>query len=121
MANGIPGMSGYGYGINGYYGTRNNNNNVNNGEPQPEAKEQAPQQNVNVNPNDVLNFLASQSIQINTTPAVVPANDAATAERIDGYVQNFEMIFTVIAQEFGEKVAAQLMNDDAFIDALMNL
>ena len=121
MTNNIGGISGYGYGIGNFY--TGNNNRGNNIEPpvdeNPGSTEQA-NNNVNVDPNEVLNFLASSSITINNAPKVTAGNDGAVADRVDGYVQNFEMIFSIIAQEFGNKVAEQLMNDDDFIDALMN-
>ena len=121
MANNIGNIYGYGGNtIGGYYLNQGNKGVNNNPEPEVTGEEQTPER-VDVDPNEVLNFLAASSIKINTAPAVTPANDAATAERIDGYIQSFEMIYNVISQEFGEKVANQLMDDDAFIDALMSL
>jgi len=120
MANNIGGIGGYGYGVGGYYGLGANKPNVNPEEnPQPDVTTAQPQQ-TNVNPNDVLNFLATTSINV-TQPAVVPSDDAATAERVDGYIQNFEMIHSIISQEFGDDIANKLMNDDAFLDQLMEL
>lgn len=121
MTNNIGNIGGYGYSIGGYYGnpgskgtTTNNDGNTPLAEgPQPER--------VDVDPNKVLEFLAASSVNMPKTPAVTPGSDAATAERVDGYIQNFEMIFNVIAQEFGQKAAEQLMNDDDFIDRLMAL
>ena len=120
MTNNIGGINGYGYGINPWFNGRQNKdlNNEQNGVAQ---EQQTPQQpTVNVDPNQVLNFLASSVVKINApvTPAA-GVDNAAVAERIDGYVQNFEMLFSIISQEFGEKVANQLLNDDAFVDAIM--
>lgn len=119
MANNISGIGGYGY-IGGNYGYGAGKANVNPEENQNGEVLNAQNQQANVDPSDVLNFLATTSISIQQ-PTVVPADDAATAERVDGYIQNFEMIHSVIAQEFGAKVAEQLMNDDAFVEALMDL
>ena len=118
MANNIGGINGYGYGINNFY-TGRQNKELTQAEENAKPIEQPQQQTANVDPNEVLNFLASSSVKIANTPTVTPANDAATAERIDGFVQDFEMLFSVISQEFGTKYAEQLMNDDAFIDAIM--
>lgn len=118
MTNNIGGIHGYGYGINNLYNGRQNKE-----LPQPEENvkqnEQPQQQRINVDPNEVLNFLASSSVKIANSPTVVAGNDAATAERIDGFVQNFEMLYTIISQEFGNKLADQLLNDDEFIDSIM--
>lgn len=120
MTNNIGGINGYGYGINPWLNGKQNKD-LNNAEAGVNPEQQAPQQQtVNVDPNQVLNFLASSAVKIN--PPVAPTagvDNAAVAERIDGYVQNFEMLFSIIAQEFGEKVANQLLNDDAFVDAIM--
>ena len=118
MTNNIGGIHGYGYGINNLYNGRQNKE-LQQPEENVKPNEQPQQQTVNVDPNEVLNFLASSSVKIANTPAVVPGNDAATAERVDGFVQNFEMIYSIIAQEFGNKIADKLLNDDEFIDAIM--
>ena len=119
MTNNIGGINGYGYGINPWVNGRQNKD-LNNQEAGV-TQDQTPQpQTVNVDPNQVLNFLASSAVKVNPPVAAnAGVDDAAVAERIDGYVQNFEMLFSIIAQEFGEKVANQLLNDDAFVDAIM--
>ncbi len=118
MANNINGIFGYGYGI------RYLNNGQQNKEltEKPLAEEKPAEQQqpaVNVDPNEVLNFLASSSVQVEAPKAPAADTNAETNERVEGYIQNFEMIYSVVAQEFGDDVANTLMNDDNFIDALM--
>ncbi len=119
MANNINGIFGYGYGV------RYPNNGQQNKEltGKTNADEQAPTgqapQTANVDPNEVLNFLASSSIKVETPQAPVAGGNAETEERVEGYIQNFEMIYSIVAQEFGDDVANTLLNDDRFIDALM--
>ena len=120
MADYLSGINPYKYGINNNYYNKPKND-INNDEGDAvKHDEQAPQR-TDVKPEDVLNFLATSSVKITSTPAVIPADDAATAERIDGYLQNFEMVWTVISQEFGEDIANTLMNDDDFLEQLMGM
>lgn len=119
MANNIGGIGGYGYNIGNFY-TNNQNKNLQGTNEQNVQQENTQPTTINVDQNEVLNFLAASSIQI-TAPTIANDNDAALNNRVEGFVQTFDMFYSVIAQEFGDNAANTLMNDDAFLDTLMNL
>ena len=110
-------FGGNSYGVGGYMPNRK-------GEEAPQnAAENAVVQNYNetqVDPNKIMDFLA------NTNFFVAPVEtaktnelDAATQDRIAGYMENFEMIYGVIVEEFGEELAPDVM--DFCMDYLMGL
>lgn len=119
MANNINGIFGYGYGVR--YLNNGQQNKELTEKPQTEEKaSEQPQQTVNVDPNEVLNFLASSSVKVEAPqPVAVGTGNAETTERVEGYIQNFEMIYSIVSEEFGDEVANTLLNDDRFVDALM--
>ena len=92
-------------------------------------KEQAPQMPVNnyndtqVDPNKIMEFMASNNFFVapveTTSTSAVGEVDAATQERVAGYMENFEMIYGVIAEEFGEELAPMVM--DFVMDYLMDM
>ena len=92
-----------------------------------EAKEEQPQVNVNnyeetqVEPSKVMDFLAANNFFVAPTREVAPVGevDSATQERIAGYMENFELIYGVIVQEFGEDLAPDVM--DIAMDYLMGM
>ena len=45
--------------------------------------------------------------------------DAATQDRITGYMENFELIYGIVAEEFGEENAPMVM--DFVMDRLMGM
>jgi len=122
--NNIGGINGYGYGygVNGYGNNgKNNANNTenegNNGNAvQPEAKPQ-------VNADEVMKFLEKNNFFI--APAGtqgaegVSEVDAETQDRIAGYMEQFEVIYAVVVEEFGEELAPAVM--DLVMDKLMGL
>lgn len=117
MANNINGIFGYGYGVR--YLNNGQQNKELTEKSAAEEKQVEQQQTANVDPNEVLNFLASSSVKVETAQPAAIDNNAETQERVEGYIQNFEMIYSVVAQEFGEDVANTLLNDDQFVEALM--
>ena len=73
-----------------------------------------------VDPTKVMDFLAANNYfigPVETKP--VGEVDEATQERIAGYMENFELIYGVIVQEFGEELAPDVMN--IAMDYLMGL
>ena len=72
-----------------------------------------------VDPTKVMDFLSKNNFFVAPTKEAAPAGqvDAATQDRIAGYMENFEMIYGVIVQEFGEDNAAMVM--DLTMDKLM--
>lgn len=84
---------------------------------------QAPQNNyedTQVDPSKVMEFLASNNFFV--APVETKASgevDEATKARVEGYMENFEMIYGVIVDEFGEELAPDVM--DIAMDYLMGM
>ena len=119
MANNINGIFGYGYRVRYLNNGQQNKDLTTKTNAEDQAPAEQPQQTTNVDPNEVLNFLASSSVKVETPQAPAVGDNAETAERVEGYIQNFEMIYSIVSQEFGDDVANTLLNDDQFVDALM--
>lgn len=124
MADGIHGI-GYGNtsGVGGGYIPQRKGNDV-----EAEAQNQAqPQQNyeeTQVDPNKVMDFLAQNNyfmpVQTEVNPAAEAGKvDAATEERIAGYMERFEQIYAIVEQEFGAELAPAVM--DLVMDKLMGM
>ena len=125
MTDGVFGI-GYGQtsGIGGGYLPPKKDNDV---EEKNNAQEQtaASVQRKDVNPDEVMAFLANQNyfmpVSVEAKPAVkeVGGVDAETEERIAGYMERFEEIYAVVEQEFGAEVAPTVM--DLVMDKLMGM
>ena len=117
----IDGINGYGnYGVGGYVPQRNNNQSEANNEAQkspvaPEFKE--------VDPNKVMEFLNQHNFFIAPTSAQEAQGcgniDVETQDRIAGYMEQFEFIYAIVVEEFGEELAPAVM--DLVMDKLMGL
>ena len=73
-----------------------------------------------VDPSRVLDFLSANNFFV----AQVEKKDSATVDdatrtRIEGYMENFELIYGVIVEEFGEELAPDVM--DVAMDYLMGM
>ena len=120
MADGISRLSGYGnYGVGGYVPQRRN-------EMQKEGKVQDGQvpahnyEETQVEPSKVMDFLSSNNFFIATPKATdVEGVDTATQDRDAGYMEQFEMIYGVVQEEFGEELAPSVM--DVVMDKLMGM
>lgn len=124
-------------GGNGYGITWNNNRSqedveTNNAEKQTTAN--ANQEHRDVNPDDVMKFLANNNIFIDVKLAKLDAADgkidgifnadlnsveADMQDRIAGYMERFEEIYAIIEQEFGAELAPSVM--DLVMDKLMGM
>ena len=110
-------FGGNSYGVGGYVPNRKEE------EAPQNAAAQAPAQNyeeTQVDPNKIMDFLANNNFFI--APVDSPKTttvDAATQERITGYMENFEMIYGVVVEEFGEELAPDVM--DFCMDYLMGM
>ena len=119
MADGISRLTGYGnYGVGGYV---------------PHRREEAPQnapaqeqpvvrhQETQVDPSKVMKFMANNNFFIAPQAAEVTEAgvDAATEERVAGYMERFEMIYGIVQEEFGEENAPNVM--DYVMDSLMGM
>ena len=119
MTNGIgPINGGNNYGVgNGYVPPRN------------DSEEDVPQAPVNnyddtqVDPNKVMEFLANNNYFVNLTNAAEPVDgvepDPGLSDRVAGYMENFELIYSIVEQEFGPELAPIVM--DFVMDYLMNM
>ena len=122
MADGIGRLSGYGnYGVGGYVPQRKGGEEA----AQAQAQEQ-PKANVEqtqVDPSKVMDFLASNNFFVAQTNAPARVEGAETdptvADRVAGYMENFELIYGVIEEEFGAELAPSVM--DAVMDRLMGM
>ena len=115
--NNIGGINGYGnYGLGGYVPRRGGNDG-----PEENAAENVGVNNAadtQVDPAKVMDFLTANNY------FVAPANtksanavDAATQARVEDYMANFEMIYGIVVEEFGEELAPDVM--DVAMDHLM--
>ena len=97
----------------------------------PQRKEEAGQEPTNppvqnyeetqVDPSKIMDFMAANNYFVAPTKEAAPAGevDPATQERIAGYMENFELIYGVIVEEFGEENAPMVM--DVVMDHLMEM
>ena len=73
-----------------------------------------------VDPNKIMDFLANNNLFVAPAETTKAGSvDAATQERISSYMENFEMIYGVIVEEFGEELAPDVM--DFCMDYLMGM
>lgn len=118
MTNGINGIGGNPYSW-GSYGSQPQGEDVSsNPTPQPPVNNYEETQ---VDPSKVMDFLAANNFfmaPVEATPATGEVDDATRA-RVEGYMENFEMIYGVIVEEFGEKLAPDVM--DIAMDYLMGM
>ena len=123
MADSIGNISGYGnYGVGGYLPNKQNNDEV-----EQENQNTTVQNNeeTQVDPNKVMEFLNYHNYFVNLNPANNVEGtekvelDPATQERIEGFMEKFEMIYGIVVDEFGEELAPQVM--DIIMDRLMGM
>ena len=117
MADGINGLSGYGIG-NSYYSQPKGQNkaddkkDTNNPSVSVEHKE--------VNPDEVYAFLSANNFIIKTeTQSTGYVTDPATETRVAESMKDFEFVYGLIVNEFGEDNAADIM--DLVMDKLLGI
>ena len=110
-------LGGNNYGVGGYVPQKKEDEAPQNAAAQPQNNYEETQ----VDPAKVMEFMAANNFFIAPTKEATPVGevDAATQERIAGYMENFEMIYSVIAKEFGHELAPDIM--DYAMDYLMGL
>ena len=122
MADGISRiMGGSSYGVGGYVPQRNEEK-VDSHEQQAQA--QPNYEETQVDPNKVMDFLANNNyfmpVGVETkSVSEVGKVDAETEERIAGYMERFEEIYSVVETEFGAELAPAVM--DLVMDKLMGM
>ena len=117
MANSINGIGGNPYNW-GSYGSQPQEEDISkNSTPQPPANNYEETQ---VDPSKVMDFLAANNFFVAPVETKGVAEvDEATQARVQGYMENFEMIYGVIVEEFGEELAPYVM--DIAMDYLMGM
>lgn len=113
-------FGGNSYGVGGYVPNRKNEEN-------PETKAEGQQVNnfeeTQVDPNKILDFMANNNYFVDVAKAPAPVNgvetDPTVADRVAGYMENFEIIYGIVEEEFGAELAPTVM--DFVMDRLMGL
>ena len=113
-------FGGNSYGVGGYVPNRKNEENT---EAQAEGQHVNNFEETQVDPNKILEFMANNNyfVDIAKTPAQVDGveTDPTVADRVAGYMENFEIIYGIVEQEFGPELAPMVM--DFVMDKLMGL
>ena len=120
MTDGIGRLTGYGnYGVGGYVPQRREDAAAKNAQADQQPVVQ--RHETPVDPSKVMEFMASNNFFVAPqTTEVKDANvDAATQERVAGYMERFEMIYGIVQEEFGEENAPNVM--DYVMDSLMGM
>ena len=109
-------FGGNNYGVGGYVPQRKEEEAAQNKVAQPQVNYEETQ----VDPSKVMEFLASNNYFVAPAGAAAPGEvDEATRDRVAGYMENFEMIYGVVVDEFGEELAPMVM--DFVMDYLMDM
>ena len=109
-------FGGNNYGVGGYVPQRKDEEAV----PNQAAQVSANYEETQVDPSKVMEFLANNNYFVAPVETAKPGEvDEATKERIAGYMENFEMIYGVVVEEFGEELAPTVM--DFVMDYLMDM
>ena len=113
MADGIGRIfGGSSYGVGGYVPQRKNEEEA--PEAQAQAKAQQVHEEIKVDPQRVMDFLANNNYFMPVTEAKQASEskdiDAEVKSRIENSMQNFEFVFSVIEKEFGVERAPMIMN-----------
>ena len=118
MADGIGRIfGGNSYGVGGFGARKNEEEVTQNQTTQPQVNNYEETQ---VDPSKVMDFLAANNFFVAPVESTnVGTVDEATKNRVEGYMENFEMIYGVIVEEFGEELAPDVM--DIAMDHLMGM
>ena len=121
MTDGIGRLSGYGnYGVGGYMPQRREDVSKE-ANPQEQALVNNNYEETQIDPSKVMDFLANNNFFVAAPHATAEVGevDAATQDRVAGYMEQFEMIYGVVQEEFGEELAPAVM--DVVMDKLMGM
>ena len=104
MADGIGRiMGGSNYGIGGYGAHHANGEQTQEPTVEPKVNNYEETQ---LDPTKVMDFMAKNNIYVGQVKTTAPVDlDPATKERIAGYMENFEIVYNLIIDEFGEDLA----------------
>ena len=116
MTDGIGRIGGSNYGYVGFGPQKKGNETAEYTAAQPQVTNNETQ----VDPAKVMDFMAANNFFVAPTETKgVGDVDVVTQERIQGYMENFEFIYGLIAEEFGEELATAVM--DICMDYLMGM
>ncbi|MBE7712064.1 MAG: hypothetical protein E7Z92_08020 [Cyanobacteria bacterium SIG31] len=108
-------FGGNSYGVGGYVPQRNE-----------ESKNEAPQvpvqnyEETQVDPSKIMDFMAANNFFVAPVENKGVAEvDEATKSRVESYMENFEMIYGIVVDEFGEENAPMVM--DFVMDSLIGM
>ena len=126
MTDGIGRLSGYGYGIGGFMPRNNKEEVAKDNQQQASVADNKPAE-TQVDPSKVMEFLANNNFFVAPQAASkevtdvegAAALDSATQDRVAGYMEQFEMIYGIVQEEFGEEMAPAVM--DVVMDKLMGM
>ena len=126
MTDGIGRLSGYGYGIGGFMPRNNKEDVAKDNQQQAPVADNKPAE-TQVDPSKVMEFLANNNFFVAPQAALkevtdvegAMALDSATQDRVAGYMEQFEMIYGIVQEEFGEELAPAVM--DVVMDKLMGM
>ena len=126
MTDGIGRLSGYGYGIGGFMPRNNKEEVAKDNQQQAPVADNKPAE-TQVDPSMVMEFLANNNFFVAPQAASkevtdvegAAALDSATQDRVAGYMEQFEMIYGIVQEEFGEEMAPAVM--DVVMDKLMGM
>ena len=83
------------------------------------AKAPVPNKETLLDPSKVMDFLANNHFIAPIETKGGAEVDKATQARVEGYMENFEMIYGVIVKEFGDGLAPHVM--DTVMDHIMEM
>lgn len=115
-------FGGNSYGVGGYVPQRKDESveeqNKNQAQPQRNFEE------TQVDPNKVMDFLASNNFFVPAAVESAPVSevngvDAGAQDRIAGYMESFEKMFAIVEEEFGPELAPQAF--DVAMDKLLGM
>ena len=120
MTDGIGRLSGYGnYGVGGYIPQRRDDV-LKESDSQKDNPAVNNYEDTQVDPSKVMEFLSNNNLYVAAPNVSEIGNvDSATQDRVASYMEQFEMIYGIVQEEFGEEFAPDVM--DVVMDKLMSL
>lgn len=120
MTDGIGRLSGYGnYGVGGYI-PQHRDDVSKESDSQKDNPAVNNYEDTQVDPSKVMEFLSNNNLYVAAPNVSEIGNvDSATQDRVASYMEQFEMIYGIVQEEFGEEFAPDVM--DVVMDKLMSL
>ena len=107
MTDGIGKIGGSPYGFGNFYSRQNTEDAQNKPAEQPVVQPEAKE----VDPNKVMEFLNANNLFVAPKSSTAPAELAPDVQdRVVNAMERFEEVYAVVVNEFGEKIAPEVMN-----------